>query len=297
MDGQVIVAGATGALGGRIVDALLARGAAVRALVRRGGAVERAAALAQRGAEVAEVAFDRIEELERACAGGACVVSALSGLREAVIDAQSALLDAAVAAGVPRFIPSDFSIDFTRLIPGTNRNLDLRREFRERLEAAPIAATSVLCGMFMELLAGTAPIVLFPLRRVLVWGSADQPLDFTTVADTAAFTAAAALDAATPRFLRIAGDRCSARQLAEAVSRVTGKPFRLLRGGSLARLERLIAVARVLAPGRHALYPPWQGMQYLRDMFSGRGALDPLDNHRYPELRWTSVEEFLAARR
>jgi hypothetical protein len=38
-------------------------------------------------------------------------------------------------------------------------------------------------------------------------------------------------------------------------------------------------------------------MQYLRDMFSGRAKLAPLDNARYPELRWTSVREVLAADR
>ena len=39
-----------------------------------------------------------------------------------------------------------------RLEPGENRNFDLRREFRSRLLAAPIASTSVLVGGFMELL-------------------------------------------------------------------------------------------------------------------------------------------------
>ena len=37
-------------------------------------------------------------------------------------------------------------------------------------------------------------------------------------------------------------------------------------------------------------------MQYTRDMFSGRGKLHPLDNDRYPDLRWTSVRELLASR-
>ncbi len=44
---------------------------------------------------------------------------------------QGKVLDAAVAAGVPRFIPSDYSLDFTKTRPGENRNLDLRRRFRE----------------------------------------------------------------------------------------------------------------------------------------------------------------------
>jgi hypothetical protein len=45
-------------------------------------------------------------------------VSALSGLREVIVDAQKVLLDAAVAASVPRFIPSDYSLDFTEFKDG-----------------------------------------------------------------------------------------------------------------------------------------------------------------------------------
>ena len=56
------------------------------------------------------------------------MVSSLAGLRKVIIDAQKVLLDAAIAAGVPRFIPSDYSLDFTRFSDGENRNLDLRRE-------------------------------------------------------------------------------------------------------------------------------------------------------------------------
>ena len=41
------------------------------------------------------------------------------------------------------------------------------------------------------------------------------------------------------------------------------------------------------------MYPPWQGMQYMRDMFDGRAKLEPLDNARYPVLRWMSVREVL----
>lgn len=37
-------------------------------------------------------------------------------------------------------------------------------------------------------------------------------------------------------------------------------------------------------------------MQYLHNMFTGRPKLTPLDNARYPHIRWTSVREVLATR-
>jgi hypothetical protein len=142
----------------------------------------------------------------------------------------------------------------------------------------------------MNLLTGEAPLVLFKTRRVLYWGSnADQPMDFTTMDDTAAFTAEAALDSGAPRILRIAGEQISAAGLASAASEVSGKTFRLLRGGSLATLQRMIKITRALTPNSDAPFPVWQGMQYLYCMFEGSGMLTPLDNQRYPNLKRTGV--------
>lgn len=290
----IVLAGATGDLGHRIALALLDRGAQVRALVRPGTTKPVISSLRERGAAIVEVDFTDVAALTQACAGAACVVSALSGLREVIVEMQTRLLDAAVATGVPRFIPSDYSIDFIKLPEGSNRNLDLRREFGRRLDQAPIQATSVLNGMFMDLLTGQAPVVLFKIRRVLYWGSADQPLDFTTIADTATFTAAAALDPTTPRYLRVAGEVATIRDLQAAAGAATGRRFGRLRAGGLWLLKLMIKVTRRLAPAPREVFPPWQGMQYLHNMFTGLPKLTPLDNARYPDIRWTPIREVLA---
>ncbi|WP_233636102.1 aromatic alcohol reductase [Hymenobacter setariae] len=292
----IVLAGTTGDLGHRIALALLDRGAQVRALVRPGNTKPEVASLREQGTEIVEVNFNDPAALTRACAGAACVVSALSGLRNVIVDAQTHLLDAAVAAGVPRFIPSDFAIDFTKLLAGSNRNLDLRREFGRHLDRMPIQATSILNGMFMDLLTGQAPVVLFKLRRILYWGSADQPLDFTTIANTAEYTAAAALDPTTPRYLRVAGEVATVRDLQAAASAATGQPFRRLRAGGLWVLKLMIKITRRLVPAPKEVFPPWQGMQYLHNMFTGLPKLETLDNDRYPDIQWTKVREVLAAR-
>lgn len=294
-DATIIVAGASGDLGGRITSALLERGAEVRALVRHSTAPDKVERLRELGAEVVPVDLYSASEALPACEGAACVVSALAGLRDVIVEAQTLLLYAAVTAGVPRFIPSDYSIDFTKCQPGRNRNLDLRREFHTRLDKAPIAATTIFNGAFAELLTGQMPMISFRLRRVLFWGDGDQPLDFTTMDDSAAFTASAALDPSTPRFLRIAGDQLSARELAAVVSEVTGERFRPLRVGSLRLLGTLAKVMRAVTPGGNELYPAWQGMQYTCDMFGGRAKLDQLDNDRYSGMHWTTVRDVLSA--
>ncbi|GGK62128.1 NmrA family NAD(P)-binding protein [Rufibacter glacialis] len=294
----IVLAGATGHLGGLIAEELRQRGAHVRALARVGTEAGKRAALQALGAEVVEVDFQNAPALAQACQGGTCVVSALSGLRDVMVDTQTQLLNAAVAAGVPRFIPSDFSIDFTRLVYGHNRNLDFRKEFTKVLDKATIAVTSVLNGMFTDLLTGQAPVVLFPLKRILFWGNADQPLDFTTIANTAAYTALVALDPNTPRYLRIAGDVQTPRGLQHAASQATDQEFKLLRAGGLGVLNAMLKVTKTLMRNSKEVFPPWQGMQYLRDMLSGQAKLtQPLDNHRYPEMRWASVQEVLATKK
>ncbi len=102
------------------------------------------------------------------------------------------------------------------------------------------------------------------------------------------------MDDTTPRFLRIAGDQLSARELAAVASAVTERRFRPLRAGSLGLLDTMIKLARTITPGgERELYPAWQGMRYLRNMLDGRAKLDPLDNDRYPDLGWTTVREVL----
>jgi nucleoside-diphosphate-sugar epimerase len=297
MDGPtIVVAGATGNLGGRIARALRERGASVRALVRHSTARDKLERLEQLGVTIASVDLSSASQLTPACSGAPCVVSALAGLRDVIVETQTVLLEAALKAGVPRFIPSDYSIDFTKFPPAENRNLDLRREFHKRLDKTSIRATTIFCGAFADMLAGQMPLILFKHKRVLYWGDADQRMDFTTMDDTAAFTASAALDPSTPRFLRIAGDQISARELATVASEVTGKEFRLFRAGGLGMLGTLIKVARTVAPGKKELYPAWQGMQYMRNMFDGRAKLEPLDNDRYPSIRWRTARDVLSRR-
>jgi NAD(P)-dependent dehydrogenase (short-subunit alcohol dehydrogenase family) len=190
----VVLAGASGDLGARIAKSLVVRGASVRALVRPGIEAKEQARIAALGVTLVPANPADVDEMAAAVSGAGCVVSALNGVREVMIGRQGVLLDAAVKAGVPRFIPSDFAADFTKTGPGRNRNYDLRREFMARVDAAPIRATSILNGAFLDMLGAEMPIIQPSIRRVLYWHDANQPLDFTTKDDTAAYTAAAALD-------------------------------------------------------------------------------------------------------
>jgi uncharacterized protein YbjT (DUF2867 family) len=61
----IVLAGATGNLGGRIARELLQQGAGVVALVRHGGASGKVEALRTLGATIAEVAFSNLAAVAR----------------------------------------------------------------------------------------------------------------------------------------------------------------------------------------------------------------------------------------
>ena len=292
---SVLVAGATGDLGQRIVRELLQHDVRVRALTRPGSGTASALYAGDDRVDIVEAAYTDHQALTAAVSGVDCVVSAVSGIRPVIVDAQRALLAAAVAAHVPRFIPSDYSSDYRQIALGSNRNFELRREFAADVDAAPIKATSILNGAFADMLTGTAPMISFGRRKVMFWSSADQILDFTTKDDVARVTALVALDDDAPRVVEIAGDRVTARDVAQTMSELTGTPFTLQWAGTTGSLSVMAKAVRRLSKNRGETFPAWQGMQYFVSMFSGQAQLHHVDNDRFGDHRWTTVRDVLAA--
>ena len=289
----IVVAGATGNLGGKITNALLAKGAEVRAIVRLETDPQKIKDLEEKGVKVFKVDTHNTSEISKHCIGADCLVSALAGLRETIIDTQRVFLDAAIEAKVPRFIPSDYSSDFTNLKEGENRNLDFRRAFHSYLETRPIKATTIFNGPFMDLLTTDMPLILFKQKRILCWGNPNQIIEFTTTDNVAEFTAEASMDNNTPRFLRIAGDRLSCNDFVKLLTELTGEKYKIFRPGGISLLNIIIKLTRLFSPSKNELYPAWQGMQYMRDMMEGRIVFQKYENERYPNIKWTAVKEFL----
>lgn len=289
----IVIAGATGNLGGKITNALLAKGVEVRAIVRLETDPQKIKDLEEKGVKVFKVDTRNTSEISKHCIGADCLVSALAGLKETIIDTQRVFLDAAIEAKVPRFIPSDYSNDFTNLKEGENRNLDFRRAFHSYLETRPIKATTIFNGPFMDLLTTDMPLIMFKQKRILCWGNPNQVIEFTTTDNVAEFTAEASMDNNTPRFLRIAGDRLSCNDFVKLLTELTNQEYKIFRPGGIGLLNIIIKLTRLFSPSKNELYPAWQGMQYMRDMMEGRIVFQKYENERYPNIKWTSVKEFL----
>ena len=294
MNKKILVAGATGNLGERIVKALIKRGAEVRILNRKETDPAKTKKLSELGAEVIAVNMSDAQELKKACQGVSCVVSALAGLHDVIVDSQTLLLDAAIAAGVSRFIPSDFASDFTKMPEGENRNFDLRKEFHKYLDKSPIAATSILNGAFADILSYGTALYNPDNHSVAYWGdNPDWKIDFSTMDNTADYTAAAALDSTTPKILRIASFQISPNELIAIGEEVKKTKFKLISMGSLEDFSASNKRERAAHPeGEKEMYPQWQASQYLYSMFSVQN--QPLDNDRYPDVQWTSAIEVIS---
>jgi uncharacterized protein YbjT (DUF2867 family) len=286
---RVGIAGGTGELGRLVAHELSSLGADVVILAR--GQHSSTPGVSE-SHETRLLNYHSKDDLVRSLEGLDVLVSTLSGLHPVIVEIQGRLIKAAALAKVKKFVPSDFGIDF-RLVPyGDNRNLNLRRDFYDRFESVPIKKTSILSGAFTDMLTGTAPFIFFGLRRVLCWGDPHQKMDWTTRADTARYTAHAALDPDSPRFLRIAGDQISAADIADVMSTITGRRHRVLKPSGLNGLRKLAQVTRFFLPGVEEVYPPWQGMQYMHNMFSGVAKFDQVDNDLYP-IEFRTVSEVL----
>lgn len=106
---NVAVAGGSGNLGPDVLKGLLDEGFNVTVLSR-----EESKATFPTGCTVKRVKYDNLESLKAALTGQDAVVSTMNHMAEA---AQTLLIDAAVAAGVKRYIPSEFGIN-TRTVKG-----------------------------------------------------------------------------------------------------------------------------------------------------------------------------------
>jgi nucleoside-diphosphate-sugar epimerase len=285
----VLLIGATGLLGSEICKAILAREDLSLRALRRPGKPEADAELASLGIEVFHGDVLDPQSLQPAMTGVNVVVCALPNDPRSFVPGHRNLLQAAENAGVSRFVPSDFAIDFFKLDSDENFNLAMRKEVAPLYERRRVRPIHILNGAFMDtLLDPRSRFIDWERGTVRYFGDGKQACDFTSVADTAQYVAYVCADPEAPEVLRVAGDVLTIPEFAAAVSRGTGKTIEALPAGTVDDLKRLIA-EKQSAGGN-----PWDWipLQYVHNMVSGRAKLDAIDNDRYPEVRPETLEQF-----
>jgi len=179
---KVAIAGATGNLGLPTVKAFLAAKYPVTVLTRAGS--QSASKLPQdANLTVTEVDYESVSSLTSALKGIQVVVSTITTL---AIGAQKPLIDAAVAAGVTRFIPSEFGSNTVNpnaaALPVLKPKVETQEYLKEKVKENPnFSYTLVLTGPFLDYGLDTGFVLSPKQHKATVVDGGDVPFSATTL--------------------------------------------------------------------------------------------------------------------
>ena len=146
---HILLAGPTGNLGPHLIKELVAHNKDVHALIRPESMSnpEKVNPLKALGVNLMAGDVNDPVSLDHACAGMDAVISALGGGQ---LMQQKALLNAAKAAGVKRFIPSEFGVDPYAAGPGACDLFDAKMAVQKMIIDSGINYTMIYTNGFME---------------------------------------------------------------------------------------------------------------------------------------------------
>ena len=282
-------------LGSRITRHLLDQPEArLRLLVRGGDAAQKRAALdllLTRGAEIIEGDLADHTSLDRATQGVDVIVSAVQGGPDVIVDGQVALAEAGRRNGVRRILPSDYALDLFKATPGEHMMFDLRRTADAAIAATGIEHVHVLQGGFMELFGPGMGTIDYDTGVVSFWGDGTQPIEVTSVEDTARMVARVALDRTVESGkFAVAGDKVSILGATKVIEAQTGRRFERHSNGSEADLR----AAKVEAHKDTSNPFTAVMLAYQLYMLTGQTALSNLQNARYSDVKLESFAQFAA---
>jgi uncharacterized protein YbjT (DUF2867 family) len=187
----VLVVGATGALGGKVVDELLNRGKSVRALVR---STTDASRLENKGVEIARGDMLDLDSLVAAMHGADAVITTAAGYTRGGKNAQDIdtvgnanLAEAAHLTGIRRFVlTSILTSDQTPNVA----HFWHKKIAEDKLEQLGVPFIALRPGAFIDQVSslGGNPV---EKGRMMWLGKASVPLTFVHTSDLAAYLAAA----------------------------------------------------------------------------------------------------------
>ena len=188
---HILLAGPTGNLGPYLVKELIAHNKDVYALIRPESMSnpEKVNPLKALGVNLVSGDVNDPISLDHACAGMDGVISALGGGQ---IMQQGALLKAAKAAGVKRFIPSEFGIDPHAAGPGACDLFDAKAAVQQMIFDSGIDYTMIYTNGFMEFWASGLGQLgnVATSGKVSVFGDGNVKASMIALPDIARFTVA-----------------------------------------------------------------------------------------------------------
>ncbi|KAI0830392.1 nmrA-like family protein [Hypoxylon sp. FL0890] len=223
------------------------------------------------------------------------VVCCYLGDPKLMADGQKLLIDACAAEGVPRYVASDWSLDYTKLELGQLFPKDPMIHVKAYLDAQDkVKGVHILVGMFIEVFFGPTFSIYDPSSTTFkYWGTGDEIWEGTTYRNAAEYTAAVCADKNASGILKLVGGRATTREIARSFENVYGVKPKLECQGSLDDLFRHMHELRKKDPQNVFAYM-FLFFQYY--MINGQTLLGPeLDNDKYPQVKPVSWEDFMKA--
>ncbi|KAI1768627.1 nmrA-like family protein [Hypoxylon sp. FL1150] len=224
-------------------------------------------------------------------AGCDVVVCCYLGDPKLMTDGQKLLIDACAAEGVPRYVASDWSIDYTKLELGQLFPKDPMIHVKAYLDAQDkVKGVHVLVGVFMD-------VVFAPhfgawdnaSATFRCWGTGDEIWEGTTYQNAAEYTAAVCADRNAVGVQKLVGGRASFREMAKSFEKVYGVQPKFECLGSLDDLYNTMHERRRSNPQDIFSY---LFLFFYYYMANGQTLLGPeLDNSKYPQVKPRSWED------
>ncbi len=291
---MILVAGATGTVGGEVCRRLAARRIPARALVRATSDPAKVDALRALGMEVVTGDLRDPASLAEACRDVSAVIATASsmpfayqpGVNDiATTDLEGALhlIDAAKTAGVERFVYTSFSGNIDLDFPLRNA----KRTVEAYLKLSGLSYTILRPSYFMEV--WLSPAVGFDAAnaKATIYGNGNNPIRWIALGDVAEF-AVRSLDnpAARNAILELGGPAAlTPEQVVGIYERIHGRPF------EVAHVPSDALVAQQSA----ATDPMQQSFTGLMRCYANGDPIDMRATLRAFPVVLTSVDEYAAA--
>lgn len=302
----VLVAGATGNIGQKLIESLIRRGHRVRALGRSPQKLP-SALRDQLESFVTISAHWDVAALDAAFAAGPvdAVINAYNGAPELQLEGQLLLLRAAERAGTRVFVTATWNYDWRKLRLGDHESYDPYLCFQRMVElSSTIKPVYILSGVLGEVLLATPGHEYYTAamhgvwdpaaKAVEVWGDPALKWCWTSEGDAAEFAAAIAErpDAAEGGFWTVASGAHSLPEIAETYKRVRGVDVAVRQKGSVEELRKLAHEARRRGTPSH--FWDYIGYFYTLHTVDDTWTLGELENEKLG-VKGTSLEDFIRA--
>lgn len=298
----VVIAGATGNIGQKLIDSFLSRGHSVRVLARNPSSIPASKRSFLERIITFSTYYDTVA-LDRACEGVDAVVCAYSGIPELQLEGQLLLLRAAERAGVKRFLSASWNYDWSEMTLGQQESYDPYISFRRQVEiTSDIRPVYIFCGVLAEVLfsfpghGDFSPAnhgVWDPAAKTMeIWGTGDEKWQWTTERDAAEFAAEILQrdDAVDGGFWRVCSGSHTLREMASTYAKVKSTQVEVLMKGSVDELRARALEARAQGSPRSFWF--YIGWFYQLHTVDQTWTLRTLDNDRL-DVAETSFEDFL----